>query len=843
MQLPRAEIDNNNFNFFPKDNPARVTAEYFEETFNEPVVIFIGLERRYDTVFDKTFLQKIRDFENAVQTVEFVKDVNSIISTQYIRGEGDSIIVADLVNEDFSGTPEEIAELKRRVASWDMYRGAIVSGNLLATQMTVSLDIKTEESGLPEVTAVLVTIRDMAKEMFAGLAEVYVAGQPVISASLSEAMQTDVIILIPLVIIVVLGVLFFSFRRLAFVLLPLLAVIISVVWTIGAMPLFGIKLTILSSIMPVILTAVGSAYGIHVVTHYAHDAAGRTLTVEEHRNLVFDLMKKLIKPVFLAALTTFAGFISFCFTTIIPMRSFGYFSSFGVIVAFAVAVTLIPALLLVRGPRVLKKRKEAGYSLDNAIGSVFLPIVNRKPLVLVATALVIVLSFYGLSKVVVDNAAVEFFRDDSDISRSDRFIREYFGGSKPVSVSISADSAEILLSPESLGAVDDLSVYLANRVPNVAKVMGFTDIIKRINQVFNVDESPAGLAPVQNGYREMELDRFGFEENSFGFVGNFSVPEPEDPAVQAETVNHSPSQYNAGDIITLLNTVRAVSPTLSADDMVQELNRLINFEGFSYYEVPRDPFRYGKETSDELQRLVSNYLVLLAGGDDNSYSNDPLEPTALKMMVQVNSQWNRDTEAVIDMINAYVDENFPDTLRVITGGSGTLEGAMSDLIMNSQIISIVISVLVVFIIVALSNRSLVAGVIAAVPLTIAILGNFAAMGFLGITLNVGTALVASLAVGIGIDYTIHFIEFFKHEYEAGGEYLRRTFTGSGKAIVINALSVGAGFGVLAFSQFRVIAYLGALIALSMFITALVSLTVIPVLLISIKPRFIYGGKK
>jgi predicted RND superfamily exporter protein len=98
-----------------------------------------------------------------------------------------------------------------------------------------------------------------------------------------------------------------------------------------------------------------------------------------------------------------------------------------------------------------------------------------------------------------------------------------------------------------------------------------------------------------------------------------------------------------------------------------------------------------------------------------------------------------------------------------------------------------------------------------------------------------TALTASLAVGIGIDYTIHFIDAFKREYESGSYYLYRTFVGTGKVILINAVSVGAGFGVLAFSQFWVVAQFGALIALSMGISVIVSLTVIPVLLTTVRP--------
>jgi predicted RND superfamily exporter protein len=153
------------------------------------------------------------------------------------------------------------------------------------------------------------------------------------------------------------------------------------------------------------------------------------------------------------------------------------------------------------------------------------------------------------------------------------------------------------------------------------------------------------------------------------------------------------------------------------------------------------------------------------------------------------------------------------------------------------------SLLLVFIIIAMSNRSLVAGIIGIVPLSISILINFAVMGFLGIKLNIGTSMVASVSVGIGIDYTIHYIEAYKREYRASrgaGDYLRRTFVSSGKAIMINAVSVGVGFAVLLLSRFVMLEHLGLLIALTMGTSAFVSLTIIPVLLLIFKPKFVQG---
>jgi predicted RND superfamily exporter protein len=690
------------------------------------------------------------------------------------------------------------------------------------------------------------------------MANVYVTGQPVINATINESVIKDNMLLIPLVVIVILAVLFFSFRRFTFVLLPLITVIVAIIWTIGVTALFSIKLSIITTLLPVILAAVGSAYGIHVVTHYIEDTRNRVLSVEEHRELIFMLMRRLIKPVALAALTTLAGFVSFCFTSIVPIREFGYCSTFGVVACFAIAVTLIPSLLLIRGPRILKPRKnETSDDLSGRIiGDSFLVAANKKIPVLIGTAMLVFISLYGLSRIVVDNALIEFFQNETDISRSDRFIREYFGGSKELTLAVEADTTEELLNPAVLSAIDGLSAYLTERVPLTGKVAGFTDIIKRINQVFNADEGPDGLklrntewavdseTPDDAPAGEFDFG-FGGMDDEFGF-GNFgeetlAMDAEEEPA-SAESA-YSLDQYSAADLIALLDIAAGRSLEMSGGELIQELKRLVNYDGFSYYEIPTNPARYGKNTPEELQRLISNYLVLLAGGDESGYSNDPMEPTAIKTTIQLRATGNVEILEVIDSINTYIDANFPPNVRTFIGGGATQEAAVTGLIVNAQIISIVISVFMVLAIVGLSYHSFIAGIIAAVPLSIAILCNFAVMGFLGIKLNIGTALIASLAVGIGIDYTIHFIESFKHEYQtdhaSGADFLRRTFNGCGKAILINAISVGAGFAGRAFSQFRILADFGSLIALSMVISALVSLIVIPALLTTIKPHFIY----
>jgi predicted RND superfamily exporter protein len=373
-------------------------------------------------------------------------------------------------------------------------------------------------------------------------------------------------------------------------------------------------------------------------------------------------------------------------------------------------------------------------------------------------------------------------------------------------------------------------------------------MVKRINQVFNADEDPRGLqagtvATVDGDFADFGFDSFDSEDD-FGFDGGAYAAIPDLPESESrETLAERLQSYSVADLLVMLDTAAGNTGTMSGTELVRDFERQVNYEGLAYYEMPTDPARYGKTSPQELQQLVSNYLVLLAGGLDQ-YANDSMEPTAIRSSVMLRSASGIDIEKVENIINAFVAANFPDTVRVSLAGGGILQNALNSNIVSSQIISLAVAIIMVFIIMAISNRSFIAGFIGSLPLALTILINFAVMGFAGIKLNMGTAMIASLTVGIGVDYTIHYMEAFKREFRAlkgGGDFLRRTFTNSGKAILINAVSVGGGFLVLVLSNLNFLGEMGLLIALTMGISALLSLTLIPALITVIKPKFIYKG--
>ena len=175
---------------------------------------------------------------------------------------------------------------------------------------------------------------------------------------------------------------------------------------------------------------------------------------------------------------------------------------------------------------------------------------------------------------------------------------------------------------------------------------------------------------------------------------------------------------------------------------------------------------------------------------------------------------------------AHESENF----SVEVTGMPYVTVQMDESLVRSQIASLIIAVILVITVISLMFRSLREGIYASLPIlgTIAVLYGF--MGYTGIPLNIATVLVASVAMGIGIDYSIHFISHFNHGYKKSKDMeaaLKETMLTSGKAIFVNFISVAAGFSVLIFSDLIPMVYFGLLIALSMFGSSMGALTLLP----------------
>jgi len=185
-------------------------------------------------------------------------------------------------------------------------------------------------------------------------------------------------------------------------------------------------------------------------------------------------------------------------------------------------------------------------------------------------------------------------------------------------------------------------------------------------------------------------------------------------------------------------------------------------------------------------------------------------------------------------MNTFIRENSTEDCRIEITGMPFVDITMDRSLLNSQFGSISIAIVFVIIFVGLILRSASSGIYSAIPIVAAIIILFGVMGLTGISLNIATVLVASVALGIGIDYSIHIISHFNHNYRVSGNAktaIEQSIMVSGKAIIINVVSVSVGFLVLIFSEMVPLQYFGFLIAVSMLGSSLGALTLLPVILI------------
>lgn len=185
-------------------------------------------------------------------------------------------------------------------------------------------------------------------------------------------------------------------------------------------------------------------------------------------------------------------------------------------------------------------------------------------------------------------------------------------------------------------------------------------------------------------------------------------------------------------------------------------------------------------------------------------------------------------------MNAYISENSTEDCKIQITGMPFVDVTMDSSLINSQMGSLSLAIIFMVIIVSIILKSIRNGLFAIIPIIATIIVLFGFMGIFGIPLNIATVLVASVALGIGIDYSIHIISHFNHSYKDGKDIryaIESTITNSGKAIIINMVSVSAGFLVLLFSEMVPLVYFGMLIAMSMVGSSLGALTLLPAILI------------
>ena len=282
-------------------------------------------------------------------------------------------------------------------------------------------------------------------------------------------------------------------------------------------------------------------------------------------------------------------------------------------------------------------------------------------------------------------------------------------------------------------------------------------------------------------------------------------------------------------VSVLLRTVPEVGHVLSPDLFFRELSKgLYGPEEGGYNALPA--------SSNEARQYVEVAALLGYGGELSQLLSTDYRQA--RILVSLRDGSNATGKKVLQAIDA-ISSDDPD--RVLVAGPGLSKIALAEMVIKGQLISLILSLLIVFFLLTLSFKSWAAGTQGTLSLLLAILFLFGIMGFTGISLDLVTALLSSVMIGVGIDYTIHFLWRYRKEYARclnSDQALATTLLTAGRGIVFNAFSVMLGFSVLMLSGFTPLRFFGILVVAALMACLLSALLLVPALIKLSHPRFL-----
>lgn len=677
----------------------------------------------WDAEFSKKIARKMKrtSVDRLLQLYRFpVDEIKSVNNTDFIRGEGDKFVVEKLIDPE-KADDASLAAMKDKVKSWPLYDRLLYSADDRLTVLSVQMnpvDINLRKQFNIEVEKII-------KNSPKGKLDVYMAGEPVVTDRVSSSMGDDLKRLLPFVLLVMLVILYLIFRHYEGVAFPMVAMIFSVIWTLGTMSILGIPMSMVSISIPTVLTAVASAYGIHFMTHYfMSPESGRYESCVES-------MKVSGLAIVMAALTTVVGFGSLATSDMTHIRNYGIITAVGVFYSLVITITLIPAFLLLRKNRKpdLPFVKKEGSSRD--LSSRFLFFIEAKlgghpGKVLIAGVIIVAISLAGMLSIKVSMNTMDFFQEGSEIKNADERLNAKLSGTQLLNINIESKDGSAVITPEVLGKVESFQRELEAKYPLVGKTVSVNDFLKKMNQ-----------------------------------------------------------EMHGGDA--------------------------------AYYRLP------------ETTQMAKEYILLYSGDIDNMISKD-MSGIRIHLSIKRGSMSDLADIRGFSLNSFGADFIRNNNVAVTAGGFLDLMIEANILVFKGQISSLLSSLIIVAILMYIIFRSMKLTLVSMIPLAIGIAMNFGLMGFLNIPLNAATALVASISIGMGIDYSIHFITQYRNSMEELNDVdkaVKRTYEGTGRAILSNAASVMAGFLVLLFSEFPVIAQCGGLIAFTVTVTGFAAIIVIP----------------
>ena len=708
--------------------------------------------------------------------------------------EGDASDLQQLKGIYTNKTDQEIKDAFDTAKQNPLLAGAVINilgeydGNTSAkaTKITIKFDNSQREGegtgeAFDRMVSVELEMNDVVKSMEFESVEAYALGQAVLDSEINEASNENTDQLFMLVIVLVIGVLLATFRSPVDVGLTMFALMMAIIWSNGFASLLQFEPSFFAVIVPILLVGLGVDYGIHLVMRYREELVEDwNIDKASSSSIVF-----VGSALLLATTTTMVGFLSNVTSDITPIREFGIQVAIGVLSAFLIFVTFIPAcrilidrryeskgqkLLSDTNEKITRGRKEEGEQsgfLDPFMTLGAAVALENPQRVLAVVVIITLITGYGAMGISTEFDFNDFLPEEIAITQHFHYLQDEFSTSNEFSF--------IYIS----GSVATFDVF--NQINNTQAQLSEGD------EWVNPDQSMM-FSPL-NGMRDLASNNSDI--NPFDFYN----------ATFEELFN---SNDVDGDLVPDSDEgVRELLDWIMIGDGTQVPNMVSNFV---YYD-------------EELDDYTVAY-ILVNTKSKNAYFSE------------VVSELENDSEG----LETLETEGKVDTV-VVTGAPAIIDvvvNTINETMMGSIIYTIILSFILLTAIFAYTDKQPWLGPLTMMPVLLVLVWILGTMVAIGYALNVFTILIGALTVGLGVTYAIHishrFIEEMEHHHSLE-KAVNNTVKNPGSALFGAAMTTVLGFGVLFFAILPPMKQFGTMTALTSFYSFLSSVWVLPSILV------------
>ncbi len=506
-------IDTDPENMLEADQPDRVIYDAVKEDFGIKDLLVVGVVDERG-IFQPDALRRVERLTERIKAIPgvLIDDMVSLTTTDDISVENGSLRIGPVM-ASVPETVEEAGALRSRVASNPLLAEKLASSDGTAVAIYVPIERKDQSYRISR------EIKRVAGEELSPEQQLYVAGLPVAEDTFGHEMFKQMGITAPLAGLVIFLLLWLLFRRVTLIVPAMVVAMFSIVWAMGALIGLGNTVHIMSSMIPVFLMPIAVLDTVHLLSEF-YD---RYPAIRDRAATLRAVMKELFHPMLYTSITTSVGFASLALADIPPVRVFGVFVAVGILAAWLLTITVVPAgIMLVPEERLAglgggeKGRLGAWPRWLEWFGAL---VFRRAGLVVGVTVVLLGVGVIGVSRIVVNDNPVRWFRPGEPVRVADRVMNQLFGGTYMAYLVADGEGEEPIKDPAVMNYLDRLGRHLEAQ-PQVGKVTSIADIVRRTNYVLHdadpaydvVPESRAAVGQylflVQSSGDPNELDNF-----------------------------------------------------------------------------------------------------------------------------------------------------------------------------------------------------------------------------------------------------------------------------------------------------------------------------------------------